>query len=472
MNTFRSLFYNLFVLLFFSMSRAQSNCEENFNVKEILNVRTYFPENKYQKAVIVLGSTGSGKTTLIEFLMGQKLEAIKVDNKLQCELRSESEKIGSDYTSKTLFPNYYEDDKNSIIYWDLPGYLDTRGAEYDVVNSFLIHKIFESSTEVKMLLVIAESSLETDRGQAFLFPFEIISKMFENSENDKISNSATVVISKAEKYENLAKEVEKFLSSLEKKEYKIKEFFKNILRDGRIKKFSVPKNIGMFTQNNEKFEILEAIKHSEYLYKPKVDLATSPKAQNMLMKFTDCLKTRINENLEILKHLILDKMKPLPLKLVSEFGGILGEAKTKDEILNDFSHFMNFLTAIQILKEDSLISAKVNELNYLYIEILQNYIGKFLVDYKYNIDKAEIIIFFSLSEDLQKIIEEKQSWEQWVAIWIFGPILVTTLYLVYICLPLSVQSHVVSLGKCQALYAIVVFFYTLRRDKSLSIKKN
>lgn len=53
-------------------------------------------------------------------------------------------KIGSTLVSETTVPIPYLDDKNNI-YWDCPGFEDSKGPEQDIANGFFIKKIFDSS---------------------------------------------------------------------------------------------------------------------------------------------------------------------------------------------------------------------------------------------------------------------------------------------------------------------------------------
>ena len=42
---------------------------------------------------------------------------------------------------------------SKIVYWDCPGFEDTKGVEQDIANGFFIKQIFDNSEMVKILLV-------------------------------------------------------------------------------------------------------------------------------------------------------------------------------------------------------------------------------------------------------------------------------------------------------------------------------
>jgi len=42
---------------------------------------------------------------------------------------------------------------SKIVYWDCPGFEDTKGVEQDIANGFFIKEIFDNSERVKILLV-------------------------------------------------------------------------------------------------------------------------------------------------------------------------------------------------------------------------------------------------------------------------------------------------------------------------------
>lgn len=46
-------------------------------------------------------------------------------------------------------------DKDGAVYWDCPGFNDTKGVEPDIINGFYIKRIFDIANSVKILIVIS-----------------------------------------------------------------------------------------------------------------------------------------------------------------------------------------------------------------------------------------------------------------------------------------------------------------------------
>lgn len=81
------------------------------------------------QAIIVIGDTGVGKSTILAFLSGQDLQ-VRYDGLkpvLDCPNYS-SIKIGHEKYSETSIPNKLLID--SLAFYDCPGFRDNKGEEY------------------------------------------------------------------------------------------------------------------------------------------------------------------------------------------------------------------------------------------------------------------------------------------------------------------------------------------------------
>ena len=100
------------------------------------------------KAIIVIGKTGVGKSTMVNFLSGAEMEIkheeIIQDGKkrnimyLAPKKQLGKVKVGCKASSETTIPNRWVDVKNDVIYWDCPGFEDTNGIEQDNANAFYL----------------------------------------------------------------------------------------------------------------------------------------------------------------------------------------------------------------------------------------------------------------------------------------------------------------------------------------------
>ncbi len=112
--------------------------------------------------VVVLGVTGSGKSTFIHALAGKNLIVKKGTSRFHIDpdrlLPGFS--IGHGVASSTTVPVCWCDRDNNIVYWDCPGFLDSRGAAQDIINAFATDIIFSLSERIKVLLVLGAQELD------------------------------------------------------------------------------------------------------------------------------------------------------------------------------------------------------------------------------------------------------------------------------------------------------------------------
>lgn len=112
---------------------------------------------KQQRAVLVIGDTGVGKSTILSYLAGNKLivkhnglntviDSIDSQNKL---------KIGHEKYSETTVPTkiVIED----LDFFDCSGFKDNRGDEFEISNSFFLQRLFSLYKQVKIFLIIDEN---------------------------------------------------------------------------------------------------------------------------------------------------------------------------------------------------------------------------------------------------------------------------------------------------------------------------
>lgn len=80
--------------------------------------------------------------------------------------------IGHTTDSQTTIPNKWVDSEGTV-YWDCPGFNDTKGVEQDVSNGYYIKTLFENINQVKTVVIVSHPTLI---GRAKLF-VDIIKKV-------------------------------------------------------------------------------------------------------------------------------------------------------------------------------------------------------------------------------------------------------------------------------------------------------
>ena len=125
-------------------------------------------------AVMVVGNTGAGKSTFVNYIMGCELETVnlRVKGKLTpvCMVSETSDvkevmSIGHRKTSHSFVPELEEAKDMNAVVVDCPGFLDNRGAEISIANAANIKAVMARADGVTLVAVLNYHSLEADRGR-------------------------------------------------------------------------------------------------------------------------------------------------------------------------------------------------------------------------------------------------------------------------------------------------------------------
>ncbi len=155
---------------------------------------------KAQETVIVIGDTGSGKSTIINQLRDKAIRIVKKSlGRFALELeegQQDTSKIGVGFASETTLPSSYVDKKNNILYWDAPGFRDNRGPEQDIANAHYVKILFKNSRLIKILLLLPFSYVENDRATEIIEMVDKFCRIFK--EVDQLSTSFAIIITKVD----------------------------------------------------------------------------------------------------------------------------------------------------------------------------------------------------------------------------------------------------------------------------------
>lgn len=136
--------------------------------------------------LLLLGPTGSGKTTLYYALTGQELYCFRENSrklKIEARVKDKNFEIGHTGTAKTYIPGIKYDSNTEIIFCDCPGFFDNRGEIQDISNSFAISNVLSRSKKVKILLLASYFDLLSAKGTAFRESCEIVEKLLPDQNN-------------------------------------------------------------------------------------------------------------------------------------------------------------------------------------------------------------------------------------------------------------------------------------------------
>ena len=152
-------------------------------------------------AISIIGNTGSGKSTTVNYLLGCKMVENQPENgEIESTIRAINPVaiISHSLESETLIPAGYaltigNNHNNEMILCDMPGFLETRGPEINIANAVNTRNFLAKARTNRILFLINYYSLIGDRAEGLKTAIRILTKFF--SSVDLLNqNMASVII--------------------------------------------------------------------------------------------------------------------------------------------------------------------------------------------------------------------------------------------------------------------------------------
>ncbi|XP_043469960.1 uncharacterized protein LOC122503467 [Leptopilina heterotoma] len=203
-------------IICFLISTIRSN-ECNLNIDDVNQLKHLFDDSERlmedatrgqsENAVIVLGNVRSGKSTLINYLMGNELQAYRESGRFpEIKIKKSNEnvtgpEIGAGSLLVTTIPSKWNSRKTELQnfdIWDTAGFENSRDEMQDLNKAFHLYHLTKKVESLKFILVIDFNDIRGDNNQQILTLLSILEKYF-NGMFKHIFPSISVIISKAPK---------------------------------------------------------------------------------------------------------------------------------------------------------------------------------------------------------------------------------------------------------------------------------
>ena len=125
--------------------------------------------------IFVLGNTGVGKSTFLQWLAGCKFHFVEVENEMKLNVTDEKLvdprfAMGAGFTSVTSEMAFLKVDPNlcdaEATFVDTPGFEDTNGWETDIINFLRTRHAMKVADETRYVLLVNGNTLRDNRGKA------------------------------------------------------------------------------------------------------------------------------------------------------------------------------------------------------------------------------------------------------------------------------------------------------------------
>ncbi|HJK89036.1 MAG: 50S ribosome-binding GTPase (plasmid) [Candidatus Megaira endosymbiont of Mesostigma viride] len=268
--------------------------------------------NDHDEVILVIGKTGAGKSTLVNYLTNPEKMEVKLykapnikygKGSLVIDILKGSSglpKPGHTKDSETTIPNKWQDSGSGIVYWDCPGFGDNQGADQDIANAFFIKKIFETSNKIKLILAISWEDLENGRANEIKNLTDTLGTLFNDF--SIIKDSLSLIITKipdSKDSDDVKGELEKLLQA---KCFQEESVAKNILEffldsDNKISLFNQPTKPGPVIEVlglDDQAQILDTVRNTKFINSPQVTIAVAPTSQIKIRELADLIHHEIN----------------------------------------------------------------------------------------------------------------------------------------------------------------------------------
>jgi len=275
---------------YFQTLHAADEVQINLNPEEISErhhrLQVAFDQNKEgikdslknikdKDVVIFLGSTGVGKSAVINWLAGKELRFVDRRVVLVDEDDSEAMKIGHDQ-STTRYPVSIL--VNDMCFVDLPGLDDTgdlgqqniRSQEQDIMNAACINAVMKDAKSLKFIILTSENNItDGNRGGLFVSFIDRLRGVFGENYQPICDMASLILVTKSQS--NSIEEAKRFL--FEGGRVGIRERVSHWIDNDKLFHMCTPTVTSNVVEDGDKDRILSAVKNfPPYTLNRRIDI--------------------------------------------------------------------------------------------------------------------------------------------------------------------------------------------------------
>lgn len=289
------------------------------------------------EAIIVIGDTGVGKSTIMAFLSGAEM-TVRYDGLrpiLDCS--NAQIKIGHEKFSETSVPNKIVIE--NLAFYDCPGFKDNKGEEYEISNSFFVQRLLDIYPKVKIVIMIDESHISEARADKLPKLTKNLLKSFKTFED--IKEGVILIINRAERDLSISdyhREIRKLCDLKNERGYLFEPeeqtFLRYLMENNRIVLFKQPrkedKNKKFIPGESEK-SIMRTIKGSSFVKSKHILNILSESAKLAIRDFIDEITNKSNIKIEAICAEIVSIYSMKVSKMGKDIRGLID---IKEEVIN------------------------------------------------------------------------------------------------------------------------------------------
>ncbi|KAK9952920.1 hypothetical protein ABG768_016948 [Culter alburnus] len=132
--------------------------------------------NKPHKTILMVGETGTGKTTLINVMINYML-GVQREDKVWFEITDDQSKDHSPTTIITVYGVYDQNSPDDLTIIDTPGYGNTRGISFDKEIAMNLLRLSEDLHEIDAVCLVIDAS-QTRLSDRQIYIFDAVQSLF------------------------------------------------------------------------------------------------------------------------------------------------------------------------------------------------------------------------------------------------------------------------------------------------------